>query len=344
MKAMILDRFGGVDGLRWGQWPMPQPGAGEVRIRIRAVSVNPVDCKMRKGLLAIPLPNVLGRDVAGVVDAVGDGVREFRAGDEVVAVLFGPRSNGAYAQYVTTAAAFVASKPAGLSDGQAAVLGVAGLTAYAAVGKGAIQPGEAALVAGGAGGVGSFALSLLRHRGATPILATVGGDASAQHLAQTQGLAEGHLIRYRELNLEQMAERVRDLTRGRGVAAAFDFVGADMKRLCFAATGFDGRVVSVVEEAPGFDLDIWRAGGPLFEKSGSYHFVALSARGRNGGPGDWGGYRRGLTELGALVQTRKVALPMITEMGPLNEANLGQAHELLESGRAKGKLVLTVEH
>jgi len=93
--------------IRDSEWPLPDPKAGEVRIRIHAISVNPVDVKMRLGRIPVELPTVLGRDVAGTIDVVGEGVTPFKRGDSVFAVLFGPRSNGAYAQYVSTHAAFV---------------------------------------------------------------------------------------------------------------------------------------------------------------------------------------------------------------------------------------------
>jgi NADPH2:quinone reductase len=166
MKAMVLDKFGTANAFRWKDWPMPEPAPGEVRIRINAVSVNPVDWKMRCGLLNVPLPTVLGRDLCGEVDALGDGVSEFNLGDDVVGVLIGPRSNGAYAQFATTPTAFVGRKPQGLSDTEAAAIGLAGLTAHRAVtGMATIAPGEAVLVAGASGGVGSFAVPLLRLRG-----------------------------------------------------------------------------------------------------------------------------------------------------------------------------------
>ena len=344
MKAMVTEKFGGPENFCWKDWPDPAAKPGEVVIRIQAVSVNPVDYKMRSGHLPIPLPDVLGRDVAGTVEAVGEGVSEFKAGDEVFAVLFGPRSNGAYAQYVSTPVPFVCLKPKGLSFQQAACLGVAGMTAYdAVVNKAKIQSGETILVVGGAGGVGSFAIPLMQNCAAGSIIATAGSDASFDHLVNTMGLTAGHIIRYKELTRQQIENRIRELTDGQGISVAFDFVGGEMKKLCFNAAGFDGRIVSIVEEPPKFDFNIWRADiSPFFAKSGTYHFVALSARARNGAPRDWGVYPQIMRSLAHLVETKKVSLPKATQLGPMTEETLGRAHALLEAGHVKGKLVLQV--
>lgn len=344
MKAMVLEEFGGPQNFQWKDWPTPEAKHGEVLIRIRAVTVNPVDYKMRAGHLPIPLPDVLGRDVAGTIEAVGEGVSEFSVGDEIFAVLFGPRSNGAYAQYVRVPPAFVCPKPASLSFQQAACLGVAGMTAYdAVVNKGAIQRGETVFVAGGAGGVGSFAIPLLRYCGVTSIIATAGSDESAGHLITNLGIDSSHLVYYRKSSLEEMAARVRELTEDKGVAVAFDFVGGDMKKLCFNTTAFDGRVVSTVEEPPEFDFNIWRADlSPLFAKSGTYHFVALSARARNGGPGDWRVYRDMMAGLAGLVEDGDISLPQATDLGELTEDTIRKAHTMLEAGHTQGKIVLSV--
>ena len=344
MKAMVLEEFGGPQNFQWKDWPTPEAKQGEVLIRIRAVSVNPVDYKMRAGHLPIPLPDVLGRDVAGTIEAVGEGVSEFNAGDEVFAVLFGPRSNGAYAQYVSVPPAFVCPKPAGLSFQQAACLGVAGMTAYdAVVNNGGIKGGETVFVAGGAGGVGSFAVPLIRHCGVASIIATTGGDDSADHLMKNLAIDSDHIIYYRKSNPEEMEARVKELTGGQGVKVAFDFVGGDMKRLCFNTTAFDGRVVSTVEEPPEFDFNIWRAdSSPLFAKSGTYHFVALSARARNGGPGDWSVYRDMMAGLVRLVEAGDINLPQATDLGDLTEDTIREAHTMLEAGHVQGKLVLSV--
>jgi NADPH2:quinone reductase len=282
--------------------------------------------------------------VAGTVETVGEGVVGFDAGDEVFAVLFGPRSNGAYAQYVSTPAPFVCRKPKSLSFQQSACLGVAGMTAYdAVVNKAKIQSGETVLVAGGAGGVGSFAIPLIQNDGAGAVIVTAGGQESCDHLVNALGIQEDHLIRYHELSMEQIKNRVKELTAGQGVSAAFDFVGGEMKKLCFDTTAFDGRIVSIVEEPAEFDYNIWRADiSPFFAKSGTYHFVALSARARNGKPKDWHVYRPMMSDLASRVETNTLTLPKATELGELSEETISRAHSLLEAGHVKGKLVLTV--
>jgi len=347
MRAIVLDAFGGVEHLRWAEWPLPQPGPGQVRIRVAAIAVNPVDWKMRQGWLSVALPTILGRDVAGTIDAVGEAVTEFAPGDEVFAVLFGPRSNGAYAPYVATSPCFVHPKPRGLSHAQAAALGVAGLTAYeSVVRKARVQQGEAVLITGGAGGVGSFAIPLLRHAGASPIIATYGTETSRRYLIDLMGLEADHLIGYRGRPLDVLEADVRERTGGRGVAAAFDFVGADMKTLCLRALDFDGRVVSIVEEPPGPGLDVSRPDrSPLLAKSGTFHFVATSARARSGEAVRWRVYREMMADLTALIEAGRIPAPHVTTVGELGEETIREAHARLETGHVTGKLILTVgEH
>lgn len=348
MQAMMLEQYGGPHAFKERELPIPDPGAGEVRIRIDAVSVNPVDCKMRGGQLAVPLPTVLGRDVAGFVDAVGKdtggGASGFAEGDRVMAVLFGPRSNGAYARYVTVPTAFVAHAPKTLSLAEAAATGVAGLTAYLAVNRaGSVSKSDAILVTGGAGGVGSFAIPLLRGRGIETIIATAGSETSRRYLVDSLGQDPKHVVNYRGKDVAALAADVAALAGPDGICQAFDFVGNEMKRPSFEAVGFEGSVVSVVEEGDKFSLPIWQPGGPMFEKSASYHFIATSARARYGAPDDWASYRRWLDDWMAIMASGDVTMPTVSVVGPLGEATLAEAHERLESGGTPGKLALTVE-
>lgn len=344
MKAMILDQFGDKNSFRWDDWPTPNPASDEVRIRIHAVSVNPVDYKMRRGLLDVPLPTILGRDACGVVDAIGAGVSQFAVGDSVVAMLIGPRSNGAYAQYVTTPTNYIGKKPQGFSDAEAATLGVAGLTAFRAVtGVSSVSSSEAVLITGAAGGVGSFAVPLLRLQKAAPIITTAGSDISEQHLVENLGVNPQCVIRCTGRHVEELKQEIYRLTKGHGVSTAFDFAGGEMKKLCFESIRFDGHVVSIVEEVPSFNLDIWSVGGPLFQKSASYHLVALSARSRLGATQDSAIYRHWIDEWLSLVASGKISKPNVTTIGQLTPDNLAHAFALLESRQSKGKLVLNIE-
>ena len=97
MKAIVLNSFGGVENLNLGDWPIAEPRAGEVRVRILAVAFNPADYKLRKGIRGLEVPTVLGFDLGGIIDAVGPGVKDLSVGDEVFGYLGGPKSNGSYA-------------------------------------------------------------------------------------------------------------------------------------------------------------------------------------------------------------------------------------------------------
>ncbi len=345
MHAVVLERFGGVEQLHWRPWPLPEPRPGELRVRIRAVSVNPVDWKMRLGRSGGELPLVLGRDCAGWVDAVGAGVTGYQVGQGVIGALLGPRSNGAYATHACAPAAFFAPKPETLTFAQAAALPVAGMTAYdSLIVKARIRAGDAVFIAGGAGGVGSFAIPLARRLGAQTLLTTAGSDRSAAFLTRHLGIPPEHVLRYSGLSLDAMERALLHMNDGRPVDCAFDFVGGDMKRLCCRAVGFDGHVVTAVEEPPGFDLDVWGgAASPLGRRGATLHTVALSARARAGGPADWPPYRDMLESIARWVDTGHLPPPQVTDLGVLGTETIRRAHTLLQSGHVQGKLVLTVD-
>lgn len=344
MKAIVLHAFGGVEHLQLSDWPRPEPKEGEVRIRVRAVSFNPVDYKLRQGRFGGELPLILGRDLAGVVDAVGGGVADLSVGDEVYAYLGGPKSNGSYAEYVCTATDFVGKKPTNLSFNRASAVPLVGLTAYqSVVDKAKVQAGESVFIAGGTGGVGSMVIQLARHVGAHPILTTAGSDRSVEYLTQVLDILPGHILRYKGLSLAQLKGRVLEMNGGRGVGAAFDFVGGDMKRLCCEVVDFDGRVVSIVEEPEDFSLNIWHGRkSPMFARSATFHFELLSARAMFGGPETWKIYHKELNTLTALIEAGALKPPAVTEVGGLSAESVRRAHTLLEEGHVQGKLVMSV--
>jgi len=344
MKAIVLTAFGDTANFVEQKLPTPSPRPGEVRVRVRAVAMNPIDYKYRQGRFGGRLPMVLGFDAAGVVDALGDGVDELAEGDEVYAYLGGRQSNGALAECFCSPTAFVARKPRNLDFAQAAAFPLAGLTAYQAVMQpGAQHRGRAVFVAGGAGGVGSIAIQLLRHLGASPILTTAGSDASAEYLRTRLNIPTECILRYTGLSVDELCARTLELNGGRPFGAAFDFWGGDMKRLCCRIIDFDGGIVSIVEEPVGFELNVWNASrSPLFARSASLHFEYIGARAIFGGPADWEAYRRQFAELTALIESGAIAPITVTVLPGFTVDALAEAHRRLESGHVQGKLVMPV--
>jgi NADPH:quinone reductase-like Zn-dependent oxidoreductase len=340
----VLKAFGGVDNFVEQDWPTPEPQSGEVRVRVRAVGINPIDYKYRLGRFGGRLPMILGFDAAGTIDAVGAGVDGFTVGDEVYAYLGGRQSNGATAEFFCAPTPFVGRKPATLDVMQAAAFPLAGLTAYQAVMQpGMSHAGKSVFVAGGSGGVGSIAIQLLRHLGANPILTTAGSEASAEYLINKLGVRREHVLRYGGLSVDELCARTLEMNGGRPLATAFDFWGGDMKRLCCRIIDFDGSIVSIVEEPPGFELNVWNASrSPLFARSASLHFEFIGARAIFGEPPDWEIYRQQFSELTKLIESGAIAPIAIKTMPDFTPEALGQAHRLLETGHVQGKVVLPV--
>ncbi len=170
MKAVFISGYGGPEALEFGDMPEPMPGAEDVVDDVHAASVNPIDWKIRQGILKnhfdIPLPHIMGRDCSGVVSAVGANVGDLRPGDAVFGVA-DPVRHGTQAQRLAIVARLAAKKPKGLSHIAAAALGVSGLSALAALETAApVKPGMRVLVHAGAGGVGHLAIQYARKKGA----------------------------------------------------------------------------------------------------------------------------------------------------------------------------------
>jgi NADPH:quinone reductase-like Zn-dependent oxidoreductase len=278
--------------------------------------------------------------MSGIVEAVGEGVAGFATGDEVYARI----SSGTYAEFVTAPAQFFSRKPSNLSFSQAAAIPVAGLTAYECVfGKFRISPAQPVLIAGASGGVGSLAVQMLRHLGAGPIIATAGSPKSAGYLTNHLGIDPDRVLFYNDSTVTELAHEIKEMCGGTGVDAAFDFVGGEMKRLCFECVRAAGRVVSVVEEPADFSLNLWdETTSPLIMKSLSFHFVQLAARAIHGNKEDWKFYGESLNELRRLLETGILKAPQLLKVGEMSVETVQKAHAMLETRHTTGKLVMSV--
>lgn len=216
MKAITYDRFGTAEVLHSTELDIPHPGPGQVRVRVRAVGVNPVDGKIRSGnmeaIFPTPLPAVPGGEIAGLVDAVGEGVDDLKPGEAVL----GWSATGAYAEYALADATTLAPKPAGLDWTHAAALPVATDAAERVLDALAVTAGETLLIHGASGAVGTITVQLAVARGARVI-----GTASAGNQDYLASLGASPLVYGAGL-----VERVRELAPD-GVDAVFDAAGKD---------------------------------------------------------------------------------------------------------------------
>ncbi|MFN8607302.1 MAG: NADP-dependent oxidoreductase [Vulcanimicrobiota bacterium] len=342
MQVVELNAFGPVENLVLTERKRIEPAPGEVLIKIKATAVNPIDYKMRRGLMGGELPMVLGHDLSGTVVELGDGVSGLHEGEKVWSYLGGPKSNGAYAQYVSVPREFVSRKPFNLNFLEAAAVPLTGLTAYEAVfEKARVQAGQTVLVTGASGGVGSMAVQMCLLQGAR-VLATAGSERSRDYCVRVLGVPDKQVICYRNRGLEELEMEIYRKNEGRPVDIAFDFVGHRIKQLCLRVIGFGGSVVSIVEEpnevlaSQLFDA----RNSPLFTKSASMHFQFLGARALFGGRQDWQVYQHELETLCEWMESGRLKPPLVGDLGNFSQASIQGAHRLLEEGDVQGKLVV----
>lgn len=236
MKAIVFDRFGGVEVLHEADVEVPHPGPGQVRVRVKAAGVNAIDGKVRSGMLEAVYPTtfpaVPGGELAGVVDALGEGVSHLRVGDAVL----GWADTGAYAEYALTTT--VAVKPAGVQWHDAAALPVAADTAERVLNLLGVATGETVLMHGASGGVGTLAVQLAVSRGAR-VIATA-GPSSQDYLTSLGATATVYG--------EGLVERVRALVPG-GVDAVFDLAGKGALEDSITLRGGTERIVTIADLA-----------------------------------------------------------------------------------------------
>jgi NADPH:quinone reductase-like Zn-dependent oxidoreductase len=312
MRVITQLATGGPEVLELGEAEIPQPRPTEIRVRVAAAGVNPVDWKTRAGagMAAVigPPPFTVGWDVAGIVDAVGPGVTRFAVGDAVFGMPWFPRQAGAYAEFVTAPSRHFARRPAGLSTIEAAGLPLAGLTAWQClVDIAAVQPGQRVLVHAAAGGVGHLAVQIAKARGAYVV-----GTASAGKHDLLHDLGIDETIDYRSEDFEKVIEPVDivcDLIGGDVAVRSLDVLDPDGRLICLPSAAAAGALAAAAERG-------FRATAMLVEPDGD-----------------------GLEELARLVDERRLRV-LVAETFPLERAS--HAHRAGELGRTTGKLVLTI--
>jgi NADPH:quinone reductase len=333
MKAIVLNGFGNVENLNEARLRKPAIRPGEVRVRIKAVSFNPVDCQIRTGraegrrLRSM----ILGRDLSGIVEAVHAGVEDFKAGDEVYGQVCNLASSGTYTEFVSVPAELLARKPASLTHEQAAAIPVAAITAWLALGKARLASTRSLFIAGGAGGVGSFALSLAQCIGVGDIFTTAGSEGSRAYLVGHHGLAEGQVIDYRHEDVTAHALR----RNGGPFDVALDFVGGEMLSACCALLAPDGHLVSAADPPSRDEFEM------LFDRNATFHSVGTHAFSLAPDRRTWKRYREILDRLSALIESGALRLPRIRVLGNLSPEVVRLAHQLLDSRQVQGKLVMS---
>lgn len=216
-KAFVLRETGGPEKLLWEDVEVGDPGPGQIRVKQSKVGLNFIDVYFRTGLYPMQLPATIGMEAAGTVEAVGEGVTEFKTGDRVAYGMV----PGAYAESRVLPTLKVVKLPDGIDDATGAAMMLKGLTAhYLLFRTYPVKPGDDVLVHAAAGGVGLILCQWAKKLGAN-VIGTVGSEEKAE-LVKANGC--DHVIMYRN---EDIAKKVREITDGKGVAAAYDGVGKD---------------------------------------------------------------------------------------------------------------------
>ena len=321
MKAAVFHEFGGPDVIRIEDVPIPQPRAGQIRLRVHAVSVNQtLDVGLRRGEsgLDLKLPMILGIDPAGIVDELGPGVTGFNVGDRVAGSLPPPVSGG-YADYATVNAASAVHIPDGIDFAMATAVRRHFPTAFSMMRLAEVQPEETVLIMGAAGAVSTCLVQLCKQAGAT----VIAGAGSTGRVQAALSLGADHGINYGE---QPLVESVMALTDGKGVQVVFENVGApeNFKR-AVACLDSGGRLFTVgTHGGDGIvPLDV----GLLYRKRLT---IRSGLEPEQSTPAE----RKRALELAARGKVRM----LIDRILPLSQAV--EAHRLVEENRVVGKVII----
>lgn len=324
MHAIRFHQPGGPEVLQWETVDLPEPGPKEVRVRHAAVGLNYIDVYHRSGTYPMPLPSGLGQEGAGVVEAVGSAVTDFRTGDRVGYPIAPLAPVGSYSEARNIRADKLLRLPDGIDFNTGAAMLLQGLTAqYLLRRTYPVKPGETVLIHAAAGGVGLIACQWAKALGAT-VIGTVGSDEKAE-LARTHGC--DHAIVY---SRENFVERVREITGGAGVPVVYDSVGKDTFQgslACLQPFGLLAGFGNSSGPVPPFDLQELSRRGSLYVTRATL-FTHLAKRETMLAMAE---------ELFEVVRSGKVRIE-VRQTYALREA--ARAHADLEARRTTGSTVL----
>lgn len=326
MRAMLLKSYGEDATFEPAEIEKPLIKAGHILVKIAASSVNTVDTMIRKMGKALPLspdtPAILGMDFAGTVEAVGEGVSTYSAGDEVYGCAGGLANlPGTLTDYIVADANLIAHKPKNLSMREAAALPLVTITAYEGLTRAGIQQDQKVLVHGGSGGVGHVAVQLAKHFGAD-VYSTGGGDKQLALIEQLGATG----INYKTESVEQY---VAKHTNGTGFDLVFDSVGGENMLKSFEAAALNGQVASTVSLC---ELDLTLA----HFKGLSLHVVFMLIPMLHNVKREQ--HAKILHSVAQIVESGRLKPVLDESQYSLEQA--GEAHARLESRQAMGKVVI----
>ena len=326
MKAIVYQKYGPPDVLKLEEVEKPTPKDDEVLIKVQAASVNPLDwhflratpffARVATGLLK-PKRQILGADLAGRVEAVGENVKQFQPGDEVFGSIFSFGYVGAFAEYVCITEKALVLKPAGTTFEEAAAVPVAAVTALQGLrDKGQIQPGQKVLINGASGGVGTFAVQIAKSFGAE-----VTGVCSTRNLDMVRSIGADHVIDYTQEDFTKNGQTYDLIYCAVGNRSAADYKRALNPNWICVVAGFTTM------------------SNMLFQVLFLGGWVSMTGSKKIGAMGTVNVNKQDLGFVEALLEDGKVA-PVIDRRYPLSE--VPEAIRYLEEGHARGKVVITM--
>ena len=330
MKAITMNKTGTPDVLELVDVPEPElDSSTQVKIKVMAAGVNPIDTKLRKGAYAVdPLPDILGCDGAGIIVETGSDVKDFKLDDEVY-YFYGGLSGipGNYAEYIVLEQHHLARKPENLSFEQAAAAPLVLLTAWEALfDRARLEAGNTVLIHAGAGGVGHVAIQLARNAGAR-VATTVSSQEKAELVSS---LRAEKIINYRK---QDFVESVLEWTQGKGVDVVMDNVGGQVLQCSFPATRVYGHIVSLLIADAKTDWTQARVRNLSFSHEVMLTPLLLDLH-------EAQCHQSWILEQCRVMFEAEQLTIHINDILPLTHAK--QAHEMIESGSITGKIVLKV--